>query len=163
MIRPATVCGYSIRQRLDVVVNILTNLAYNKNKITVYGGDQLRPNIHIDDMIRSYELMITPDMKLINKKIYNIGFDNFPVVEIANKVKAIIGKNVELNLVPTNDIRSYHISSKKIKDELGFTPLKNIDDAIIDLKNAFENGLLPNSLSDAKYFNIETMKKIKLK
>ena len=114
-------------------------------------------------MIRSYELMITSDVKLINKKIYNIGFDNFPVVEIANKVKTIIGKNVELNLVPTNDIRSYHISSKKIKDELGFTPLKNIDDAIIDLKNAFENGLLPNSLSDAKYFNIETMKKIKLK
>ncbi len=163
VIRPATVCGYSVRQRLDVVVNILTNLAYNKNKITVYGGDQLRPNIHIDDMIRSYELMITSDVKLINKKTYNIGFDNFPVVEIANKVKTIIGKNVELNLVPTNDIRSYHISSKKIKDELGFTPLKNIDDAIIDLKNAFENGLLPNSLSDAKYFNIETMKKIKLK
>ena len=117
VIRPATVCGYSVRQRIDVVVNILTNLAYNKNKITVYGGDQLRPNIHIDDMIRSYELMITSDVKLINKKIYNIGFDNFPVVEIANKVKTIIGKNVELNLVPTNDIRSYHISSKKIKDE----------------------------------------------
>ena len=68
VIRPATVCGYSVRQRLDVVVNILTNLAYNKNKITVYRGDQLRPNIHIDDMIRSYELMITSDVKLINKK-----------------------------------------------------------------------------------------------
>ncbi len=163
VIRPATVCGYSIRQRLDVVVNILTNLAFNKNEIKVFGGKQLRPNIHIDDMIRAYELMITSDTKLINKKIFNIGFDNLPVIEIANKVKTIIGKNVDLNLVPTNDNRSYHISSKKIKDELGFTPLKNIDDAILDLKNAFENGLLPNSLNDAKYFNIETMKKIKLK
>ena len=163
VIRPATVCGYSIRQRLDVVVNILTNLAFNKNEIKVFGGKQLRPNIHMDDMIRSYELMITSDKKLINKKIFNIGFDNLPVIEIANKVKTIIGKNVDLNLVPTNDNRSYHISSKKIKDELGFTPLKNIDDAILDLKNAFENGLLPNSLNDAKYFNIETMKKIKLK
>ena len=93
-------------------------------------------------MIRSYELMITSDVKLINKKIYNIGFDNFPVVEIAT-VKTIIGKNVELNLVPTNDIRSYHISSKKIKDELGFTPLKNIDDAIIDFKNALRMDCFP--------------------
>lgn len=128
----------------------------------MYGGEQLRPNIHITDMIKSYELMILSKSKLINNKIYNIGYDNFPVIEIAQKVKKIIGNNVKLNLVPTDDIRSYHISSKKIKDELGFVPSKNIDDAILDLKNAFKKGLLPNSLKDEKYLNIETMKKIKL-
>jgi nucleoside-diphosphate-sugar epimerase len=163
ILRPATVCGYSIRQRLDVVVNILTNLAFNKNEITVYGGDQLRPNIHIDDMIKAYELMITSDANMINKKIYNIGFDNFPVKVIANKVKTIIGTNVKMKIVQTNDIRSYHISSKKIHEELGFTPTKNIDDAIHDLKAAFIKGLLPNSLNDNKYFNIEKMKSINLK
>ncbi len=163
IIRPATVCGYSVRQRLDVVVNILTNLAYHNREITVFGGDQLRPNIHIDDMIRSYDLLINTDKNLINKKIFNIGYDNFPVIEIAKKVKKIIGDDVKLQLVPTDDNRSYHISSKKIKDELGFMPEKKIDDAIIDLKTAFAKGLLPNSLKDKKYFNIKTMQKINLK
>ena len=115
IIRPATVCGYSVRQRLDVVVNILTNLAYHNREITVFGGDQLRPNIHIDDMIRSYDLLINTDKNLINKKIFNVGYDNFPVIEIAKKVKKIIGDDVKLQLVPTDDNRSYHISSKKLK------------------------------------------------
>lgn len=163
VLRPATVCGYSLRQRLDVVVNILTNLAFNKREISVYGGKQLRPNIHIDDMISSYELMINSEKKLINKKIYNVGYDNLPVEEIAQKVKALIGSDVKIKFLKTNDNRSYHISSKKIKDELGFVPKKNIDDAINDLKKAFEKKLLPNSLKDERYFNIEMMKKINLK
>ncbi len=162
VIRPATVCGYSVRQRLDVVVNILTNLAYNKREITVFGGMQLRPNIHIDDMVKSYELMIQSEAKVINKKIYNVGYDNYPVLEIGKKVKKIIGDDVKLLSVPTNDNRSYHISSEKIKNELGFVPKKNIDDAIVDLKKAFKKGLLPDSLNSKKYFNIETMKHIKL-
>ena len=107
------------------MVNILTNLAYHNREITVFGGDQLRPNIHIDDMIRSYDLLINTDKNLINKKIFNVGYDNFPVIEIAKKVKKIIGDDVKLQLVPTDDNRSYHISSKKIKDELGFMPEKN--------------------------------------
>ena len=148
---------------LDVVVNILTNLAFNKREISVYGGKQLRPNIHIDDMISSYELMINSEKKLINKKIYNVGYDNLPVEEIAQKVKALIGSDVKIKFLKTNDNRSYHISSKKIKDELGFVPKKNIDDAINDLKKAFEKKLLPNSLKDERYFNIEMMKKINLK
>ena len=163
VLRPATVCGYSLRQRLDVVVNILTNLAFNKREISVYGGKQLRPNIHIDDMISSYELMINSEKKLINKKIYNVGYDNLPVEEIAQKVKALIGSDVKIKFLKTNDNRSYHISSKRIKDELGFVPKKNIDDAINDLKKAFEKKLLPNSLKDERYFNIEMMKKINLK
>tara|TARA_Y200000002_G_scaffold379473_1_gene388805 strand:- start:87 stop:1076 length:990 start_codon:yes stop_codon:yes gene_type:complete len=162
VIRPATVCGYSVRQRLDVVVNILTNLAYNKKEITVFGGEQLRPNIHIDDMVKAYELMIVTNKELINNKIYNVGYDNYPVMKIAEKVKKLIGDDVKVNSVPTDDNRSYHISSQKIKDELGFAPKKNINDAILDLKKAFNAGLLPDSLKDKKYFNIETMKNINL-
>ena len=163
IIRPATVCGYSIRQRLDVVVNILTNIAYHKREITVFGGKQLRPNIHIDDMVNLYELMINTEKNLINKKTYNVGYDNYPVIEIATKVKKLLGSDIKLKLVPTNDNRSYHISSKKIKDEIGFYPKKNIEDAIHDLKEAFEKKLIINSLDDPKYFNIEMMKKVNLK
>ena len=163
IIRPATVCGYSIRQRLDVVVNILTNIAYHKREITVFGGKQLRPNIHIDDMVNLYELMINTEKNLINKKTYNVGYDNYPVLEIATKVKELLGNDIKLKLVPTNDNRSYHISSKKIKDEIGFYPKKNIEDAIHDLKTAFEKKLIINSLDDPKYFNIEMMKKVNLK
>ncbi len=106
-LRPATVCGYSKRQRLDVVVNILTNLAFNKREITVFGGKQLRPNIHIKDMIRSYELIIETDSAKINKKIYNVGFENKTVEELALKVLKIIGKDVKIKQVETDDNRSY--------------------------------------------------------
>ena len=162
-LRPATVCGYSKRQRLDVVVNILTNLAFNKREITVFGGKQLRPNIHIKDMVRSYELIIETDSSKINKKIYNVGFENKTVEELSLKVLKIIGTDVKIKQVETDDNRSYHISSKKIENELNFKPKFTIDDAINDLKDAFTSGLLPNSLTDSKYFNIKKMQLINLK
>ena len=162
-IRPATVCGYSPRQRLDVVVNILTNLAYNKRQITVLGGEQLRPNIHIKDMINAYKLVLEIDKKKINGKIYNVGYQNHKVSEIAKFVKEVIGDDVEIINKETDDHRSYHVSSQKIFDELGFFPKYSIKDAISDLKKAFEKKLLLNSLEDDKYFNIRVMKKINLK
>ena len=115
-IRPATVCGYSTRQRLDVVVNILTNLAYHKRKITVFGGDQLRPNLHIKDMIESYYLVLNAKKNLISNQIFNVGFENQKVIDLANVTKKIIGEDVVLETTPTNDNRSYHISSKKITE-----------------------------------------------
>ena len=87
VIRPATVCGYSRRQRLDVIVNILTNLAYHKREISVFGGSQLRPNIHIKDMIRSYETIIKADKEKVNGEIFNAGWENKSVDEIALIVK----------------------------------------------------------------------------
>ena len=162
IVRPATVCGYARRQRLDVVVNILTNLAYNKRKITIYGGNQLRPNIHINDMANIYLKILESDKKLVNGEVFNAGYDNFTVNEIASTVKKIIGQDVELETVETNDNRSYHVSSKKIKDILNFEAMFTIRDAVKDLKDAFENNKLPNSLKDSKYFNIKKMQEINL-
>lgn len=163
ILRPATVCGYSVRQRLDVVVNILTNLAFHKRKISIFGGNQLRPNIHIKDMIRAYDLIINTDDKIVNNEIFNIGFENKTVSKIAENVKAIIGEDVKLEFVKSDDNRSYHISSSKIQKKLKFNFKYSISDAIKDLKSAFEKKLLPNSLDDSRYFNIKKMNEIHLK
>jgi nucleoside-diphosphate-sugar epimerase len=163
VLRPATVCGYSPRQRLDLVVNILTNLAYHNREITILGGDQLRPNIHIQDMIRAYELFVNIDGEKINNKIFNIGFENLTVNQLAYKVKKVIGSDVKIKKLPTNDNRSYHISSKKIQDELGFVTNFNIINAIEDLKHSFEKKLLLNCLTNENYFNIKKMQSTNLK
>ena len=161
-IRPATVCGYSRRQRLDVVVNILSNLAFHKRKITVFGGKQLRPNIHIADMVEAYVVLLNAPKELIAGEIFNAGYENQSVEELANSVRDVMGDDVELVTSPTDDNRSYHISSQKISKVLGFVPSHTIKDAIVDMKHALENGLLPNSLTDDKYFNIKRMQSEKL-
>lgn len=161
-IRPATVCGYSPRQRLDVVVNILTNLAYHKREISVFGGDQLRPNIHIADMVEAYMVLLNADNEKIAGKIFNAGYENQPVKKIAETVKNVVGDNVKLITTPSDDNRSYHISSQKIKDELGFETTHTIRDAVEDLCAAFDKGLLPNSLDDEMYFNIKRMQNVEL-
>tara|TARA_B110000503_G_C7148238_1_gene413941 strand:- start:272 stop:1258 length:987 start_codon:yes stop_codon:yes gene_type:complete len=162
-LRPATVCGFSPRQRLDVVVNILTNLAYHKRKISVFGGDQLRPNIHIEDMVDAYITLVDATHNIINGEIYNVGCQNNSVRELAEIVKKVIGPDVELETIPTDDNRSYHISSEKIKKDLNFETKKSIEQAVKDLKRSFELGILPNSLSDEKYFNLKRMQSINLK
>ena len=103
---------------MDVVVNILTNLAFHKRKISIFGGNQLRPNIHIKDMIRAYDLIINTDDKIVNNEIFNIGFENKTVSKIAENVKAIVGEDVKLEFVKSDDNRSYHISSSKIQKNL---------------------------------------------
>ncbi len=162
IIRPATVCGYSPRQRLDVIVNILTNFAYNKRKIKVFGGEQLRPNIHIKDMVKAYEVLLKAPKDKVTGEIFNVGYENKSILELAKIVREIIGDDVKLELTSTDDNRSYHISSGKIKKVLGFEASFTITDAIKDLKKAFESNLLPNSFSDEKYFNIKRMQSIKL-
>jgi nucleoside-diphosphate-sugar epimerase len=161
-IRPATVCGYSTRQRLDVVVNILTNLAYHKREISVFGGKQLRPNIHIKDMVDAYITLIEADKNKIAGEIFNAGFENQTVLELAETVQSVIGRDVKLIATPTNDNRSYHISSKKIEKKLGFKAKHSIKEAVEDLKKAFDEGLLPDSFENEKYFNIKRMQNINL-
>jgi nucleoside-diphosphate-sugar epimerase len=163
-IRPATVCGYSPRMRLDLTVNILTNLAINQGKITVFGGAQKRPNIHITDMADLYALLLEAPDARIDGKIYNAGYENHTVAEIANMVQEVVGREkVEIVTSPTNDHRSYHISSEKIKRELDFVPKHTIVEAVQDLKAAFAAGKLPNSLTDPKYYNIKTMQMVNLR
>lgn len=163
IIRPATVCGFSRRQRLDVIVNILTNLAYHNKEILVLGGDQLRPNIHITDMIRSYELVINANKKLVNGEIFNAGWENKSVNDIAQEVKNVIGDDVEIKKKTSIDNRSYHISSDKIKTILNFNTLFTIKDAVNDLKTAFDKKYFQDPLLNEKYFNIKRMKSIDLK
>lgn len=161
-IRPATVCGYSPRQRLDVVVNILTNLAFHKREITVFGGEQLRPNIHISDMVESYIVLLNAPKDVIAGEVFNAGYENQSVLELARTVKQVIGEDVKLVATPTDDNRSYHISSKKIAEKLGFVPRHTIKEAVEDLRRAFEDGLLPDSLKGEQYFNIKRMQSLKL-
>jgi nucleoside-diphosphate-sugar epimerase len=161
-IRPATVCGYSPRQRLDVVVNILTNLGYHKGEISVFGGSQLRPNIHIEDMTDAYLLLLSAPDKDVDGKVFNAGYENHSVMQLAEMVQRNVGKHAKLEVRPTNDLRSYHVSSKKIKDELGFEASHSIEDAVVDLIKAFKEGKLPDSLEDPRYFNIKMMQKVNL-
>jgi nucleoside-diphosphate-sugar epimerase len=161
-IRPATVCGYSRRQRLDVVVNILVNLAYHKREITVFGGGQLRPNIHILDMVESYISLINASDEIVAGRVFNVGTENQTVRSLAEMVKKVVGNDVRLVTTSTNDNRSYHISSKKIMDEVGFVPKYSIEQAATEIKEAIESGLLVDSLNNPKYFNIATMNLMKL-
>ena len=161
-IRPATVCGYSPRQRLDVVVNILTNLAFHKREITVFGGAQLRPNIHIADMVESYLVLLNAPAEKIAGEVFNAGYENQSVLELAETVKSVIGEDVKVICSPTDDNRSYHISSKKFAQALGFVPRHTIRDAVEGLRDAFQAGKLPNSLQDERYFNIKRMQNLKL-
>lgn len=163
IVRPSTVCGYSPRMRLDLTVNILTNQAVNKGKITVFGGEQKRPNLHIQDMCDAYLFLLEQPDEKIHKKIYNIGFQNLKVKEIAEVVRKTIDPKIKIEKSPTDDLRSYHISSKKIKEELGFEAKHTVAEAVQDLKRAFAEGKIPNALTDIRYINIKTMEAIKLK
>jgi len=162
-LRPATVCGYAPRLRLDLTVNILTNHAINNGRITVFGGDQLRPNIHVEDMTDLYlKLLEAPD-EVIDGKIWNAGYHNLKVSAIAEMVKAEVGPEVDIVVTPTDDHRSYHVSSEKIRRELGYSAQRSVKDAIVDLKAAFNAGKVPNSMTDDRYYNIKRMQVLKLR
>lgn len=162
VLRPATVCGYSPRQRLDLIVNILTNHGVNRRKIIVNGGEQKRPNIHIEDITDLYVRSLEYEDEKINGKIFNAGYDNFPVSELARQVKEIVGSDVEIITEESNDPRSYHISSARIKEELAFVPRHSIADAVRDLKAAIQDGCLDDPMNNPHYFNIKRMKEIHL-
>lgn len=159
IIRPATVCGFSPRMRLDLSVNILTISAIANKVITVFGGSQKRPNIHIKDMVRAYLTLLTAPRKKIAGKVFNAGFQNYTVMELAKMVKRVVGDpSIAIEVKPTNDTRSYHISSEKMKKELGFEARHTVEEAIADIKKAYEKGLLPDAITDNKYYNIRVMK-----
>ena len=167
--RPATVCGYAPRQRLDLTVNILTNYAVNKNEIKVFGGKQLRPNLHIKDYCEAVEILLDTEKNKIENQIFNIGYQNMSINEIAKLVKDVVEKEYpnkgQINIVKSSsdDNRSYHINSEKIKKVLGFEPKRSIEMAIKDLCNAFKQGKIINSFENDLYFNVSRLKNIKAK
>lgn len=165
-IRPATVCGYSPRTRLDLSVNILTNHAVNKGLITVFGGAQMRPNLHVEDMVDAYELMLEAPHEKVHGEVFNIGFENHSIADLAQVVQRVVREEipergeVDIATTPSDDNRSYHVNSDKIFRTLGYRPKRTIEDAIRDLTRAFRNHLLDNSFDDDWYYNVRTMKRI---
>jgi nucleoside-diphosphate-sugar epimerase len=164
--RPATVCGYAPRQRLDLSVNILTNHAVNNGRITVFGGAQLRPNLHIQDYCDVVELFLTAPADKVQNEIFNVGYQNLSLMEIAELVRGVVGcafpdrAPIEIVTTPSDDLRSYHINSDKIRRTLGFTPRHTIENAVEELCAAFRDGRLPDSMSDDSYFNVRQLKRL---
>lgn len=156
-IRPATICGYSPRQRFDLTVNVLTKDAVTKRLITVNGGEQMRPNVTMDDVTDLYIYMINADSKLINGETFNFGFENFKVIEIAEIIKQTLPFDVKIEIKPVIDQRNYHISSEKIVKKLGVTPNYGIVDMVKTLNQKFTEGKFENP-EDEKYYNIKKMK-----
>ena len=169
VIRPATICGYSPRQRLDLTVNILTNHAVNKGQITVFGGSQYRPNLHIEDVTDLYLLLLELPFSRIAGETFNAGYQNHTVMEIAHVVKSVVEKiypkkaPLPIVVTKTDDIRSYRVSCEKIARVLGFAPKYTIEDAARDLCGAFRDGKFQDPLTNSMYYNINRMKEIGLK
>lgn len=167
-IRPATVCGYSPRCRLDLSVNILTNHAVNKGRITVFGGQQKRPNLHILDMARAYRMLLALPAGKIRGKTYNCGFQNLTIMQIAEIVKRVVERKfpekapIAIDVTSSDDPRSYQINSDRICRELGFEPWFTIEDAVSDLCEGFRQGLLPNSFDDLNYFNVKKLQALQV-
>ena len=166
-IRPATLCGYAPRQRLDLSVNILTNHAIHAGKITVFGGSQKRPNLHVQDMCDLYKLLLEVPNEKIAGQTFNAGFMNMSIMEIAQIAKRVVQEmfpekgDIPIVTTPTDDIRSYHVNSDKIKRVLGFQAKRSVEDAIRELCVAFKQGKLPNSMQDTFYFNVRRLKELK--
>ena len=159
IIRPATVCGFSRKLRLDLSVNILSSHGFFNKKIKVFGGKQLRPNINIKDMVNAYVYLLDYNLDKINRKIYNVGYENLAIEEIAKKVKKYLPHETEIEFVKTNDNRSYHVSSKKIEEEINFKPKYTIDDAIKELIEKFKTTKLKDPFNNPEYHNLKELKK----
>jgi nucleoside-diphosphate-sugar epimerase len=151
-VRPATVCGFSPRMRLDLSVNMLTIQALANSKITVFGGSQTRPNIHIKDMVAVYLFLLKMGLKM--KGIYNAGFENISILDIAKKITGYIP--AEIVVTESNDPRSYRLCSKRLLTA-GFKPAYCVNDAIEELISQFKAGKLKN---EDRWYNIKTMKKL---
>ncbi|MCH7868284.1 MAG: NAD-dependent epimerase/dehydratase family protein [Myxococcales bacterium] len=161
ILRPATVCGYAPRLRLDVVVNILTAHALTNRKIRILGGEQLRPNIHIADMVRAYQAILNASPDQVDGQAFNVGYQNLPVEEIARLVRDTVGDpGIELERVSSDDNRSYHINSDKIRAALGFRPIHKVEDAVRSLVDAYRDGRIVDPMTNDRYYNIKRMQEI---
>jgi nucleoside-diphosphate-sugar epimerase len=152
IIRPATVCGYSPRMRLDVSVNMLTMQALTRGLITVFGGSQIRPNIHIQDITDLYLFFIDSGRKV--QGVYNAGFENLAIMEIAKKITQVIP--AEIQVTESNDLRSYRVNSDKLL-ATGFKPAKTVDDAILEIRAEYKRG---NLKDEDHFYNLRWMKRM---
>ncbi len=169
IVRPATLCGYAPRQRLDLSVNILTNHGFHNGVVKVFGGAQMRPNLHIRDMVEAYRIFLSADDLLIKGQIFNCGFENMSIADIAAIVARTVPEfrpdfgEILIETTPSNDLRSYHVNSEKITQILDFMPRYSVEDAVSDLCRAFEQKLLPNSFTDSRWFNVQRMQELQVR
>lgn len=161
VIRPATVCGYAPRQRFDLTVNILTAHAVRHKKITVFGGKQLRPNLHIRDMVACYRMLLAAPAELIAGQVFNVGRQNMSVSDIAELVRYVVSRKMgfwaDIETTESTDTRSYHVNSDKIRDVLGFEPQRTVEDAIRDLCDRFKDGMWPDALTNPAFTNVKQL------
>ena len=166
--RPATVCGYSPRLRLDLSVNILTNLAISNGVITVYGGSQMRPNLHIQDYCDVVQLLLESEDSKVADQIFNVGSQNLTINQISIIVKRIVEKQfpdngeIRIEVTSSNDNRSYHINSDKIKNVLNYVPKYTVENAVLDLCQAFKNQKVIDTNNDI-FYNVRRLKRLQIK
>jgi nucleoside-diphosphate-sugar epimerase len=164
IVRPSTVCGYAPRLRLDLTVNILTIHALVNHKIKIFGGKQLRPNLHIQDMVRAYQLFLEAPGAKMDREAFNVGFQNRSVEDIALMVRdTLADPTIELEYTPSNDNRSYHVNSDKIKRVFGFEARYTIRDAIGGIADAYRAGKIPDPLNNTMFSNIKRMQELHVK
>lgn len=160
-IRPATVCGYAPRMRFDLTVNIITAHAALKKAITVFGGKQRRPNLHIQDMVSCYRLLLEAPAEKIAGEIFNVGCQNLKVAEIAEIAQQIVARELgieaSIQTTESTDNRSYHVNSDKIRDVLGFAPAFRVEDAVRDLCVRFKEGMWQDGLTNPIYTNVKQL------
>jgi nucleoside-diphosphate-sugar epimerase len=158
ILRPATICGYSPRLRLDLTVNILTHHAYVNGRIRVFGGTQYRPNLHIQDMTDLYLRLLALPREAVAGKTWNAGYENLTVLEIAQRIRGVLAdRSIDIAYERTDDMRSYRICSEKIQRDIGFVRRYTVADAVRELVTAFDRGQVPNSLTDPRYYNLRML------
>jgi nucleoside-diphosphate-sugar epimerase len=157
-LRSATVCGNSPRLRLDLTINILTYHAVTKGRIRVFGGAQYRPNVHIQDLTDLYARLVDTEPSLINGKALNVSTRNSSVLELAQMVRDQVSPDLPIDIVPTEDNRSYRLSTGRAERELGFAPAHELGEAVSELKRGFEDGSI-SAPDDYRYRNVEVMKR----
>ena len=123
----------------------------------------MRPNIHILDMVDAYLHVLAQPAEKVDGQVFNVGYDNFTVLQLAETVRNKVGASVPIEIVETDDIRSYHVSSAKIAAHLDFKPKRTVADAVEDLAKAFRDGLVPDPLTSPRYFNIKRMQEFNLR
>lgn len=156
-VRPATICGYSPRQRFDLTVNKLTADAMRKKVITVHGGEQRRPNVGMTDMINLYALLVEVPAEKINGRTFNFGFENHKVIDIAKIIQDELSDlGVEIKVTDTTDHRDYHISSDRILRDLGYQPVSSIKEEVAHLRRVLASGHFPD-IDAAEYYNMKFM------
>lgn len=156
-VRSATVCGYSPRLRLDLTINLLTDQALTEHRIRVFGGEQMRPNVHIRDLTAFYRMLLKAPADKITGRAFNVSRQNASVMALAEMIRDELDPSLPIETVPSEDPRSYHLSADRARDELGFEPRRDLVTAVRELRDAYESGRVSNSRSSI-YRNVAWMK-----